>query len=727
MNAQMQHQPSRRLVLKAGVALTGGLMISFGPANRASAQAMQPLNSHVRIDPDGRVTLVSHNPEIGQGVKTSIPMLIAEELDVPWQSVRIDQALADSATYGRQVAGGSMATTLQYEPLRRVGAAARHMLVAAAAQRWSVPADSCTTSAGSIVHSGTGRKLGYGEVAAAAALLPAPDPATLKLKDPKDFKVIGKPHGGVDNRAIVTGKPLFGIDARVPGMAYASYVRCPVFGGTIRSAKLDKARAANGVRAVFAVESNGAIEGLSAGVAIVADSTWAARKARSLLEIEWDEGDGASQSSAAIAARAAAFKDRMPQRSLAKVGDADAALAAAVRRVSASYAYPFIAHAAMEPMNCTAHYKDGQVELWVPTQNPEPGRAQVAKTLGIAPEAVKIHMLRCGGGFGRRLINEFMVEAAVISKQSGLPVKLLWSREEDLQNAPLRPAGFHHLEAGLDANGAVTAWRNHFISFGEGDTFKRSAGLSPSQFPSGFVPAFDMGASVMPLTHPTGPLRAPGNNAFGFVMQGFIDELAEAARMDPLAFRQQLLGDARLVGDPAARDRFDSGRARAVLDAVAKSAGWGRTLPPRSGLGIAFHFSHLGYFGTVVEAAVGRDGVVKVSKVWMAGDVGRQIVNPSGALNQVEGSVHDALGAALGQQITLENGRVVQGNFDAYRLTRMSDAPPVAVEFLLSDNPPTGLGEPAYPPVPPALVNAIFAATGVRIRSLPVDSALLKA
>ena len=719
--------PTRRFVLKAGLAATGGLMLSFGMASRAAALGAKPLNSFVRIDPDGRITLVSHNPEIGQGVKTSIPMLIAEELDVPWASVHIEQALADTAVYGRQVAGGSMATTLQYDPLRRVGAGARHLLVAAAAQRWGVAAESCTTAMGVVSHTASGRTLTYGAVAGDAALLPAPDPASLKLKDPKDFKIIGKPHSGVDNRAIVTGKPLFGIDAKVQGMAYATYTKCPVFGGTILHANLEKARAAKGVRAVFALESNGAIEGLSAGVAIVADSYWAASKARNLLDITWAEGAGAGQSSKGIAETAAAMKAQTPQRSLAKTGDADAAFASAAKRVDASYSYPFLAHAPMEPMNCTAHFRDGKVEIWAPTQNPEPGRVQVAKTLGIEPSNITLHMMRCGGGFGRRLSNEYMVEAAAISKQAGGPVKLIWTREDDIRNSTLRPAGFHHMSAGLDSAGTVTAWRNHFISFGAGETFKRGAGLGATQFPAGFVPAFAMGASVMPLAHDTGFLRAPGNNAFGFVMQGFIDELAHAAGMDPLAFRQKLLGDARIVGDPAARDRFDSGRARAVLDAAAKASGWGRKVPARNGLGIAFHFSHLGYFATVVEAAVARDGVVSVKKVWTAGDVGRQIVNPSGAINQVQGSVLDAIGSTLGQAITLENGRVMQSNFDSFPLLRHAAAPPVAVEFVLSDNPPTGLGEPAYPPVPPALVNAIFAATGVRVRSLPVDTESLRA
>ena len=715
--------PSRRMVLTAGVALGGGLMLGWSPAG---AQGTTPkLGTYVRIAPDGIVTIVAHNPEIGQGVKTSIPMLVAEELDVDWANVRIEQALADTAVYGRQVAGGSMATTLQYDAFRRIGAGARAMLVAAAAKGWGVDPATCTTAKG-VVRSGA-RSAPYGMLVAQAATLPAPDAATLTLKDPAKFGIVGKPHTGVDNRAIVEGRPLFGIDTRVPGMLYATYTKCPVPGGKPVRADLAKAKAVKGVRDAFLLDGDGDLAaGLIPGVAVVADSWWAAEKARKLLAVVWDEGAAANVSSVGIAARAAQLLGEAPQRTLHKTGDADAALKAAAKTVSADYSYPFIAHAAMEPMNCTAHVVGSKVEIWAPTQNPEPGRAQVAKVLGVAPADVTIHMTRCGGGFGRRLANDFMAEAAAISKRAGVPIKLVWSREDDLRQAFYRPAGFHRFTAGLDTGGKVSGWRDHFVSFGEGETFKRSAALGATQFPAGFVPDFSRVSSVMPLRLDTGPLRAPSNNAFGFAFQSFIDELAHAAGADPVAFRLQMLGSDRLVGDPKARDVYDAGRMRGVVEAAAKDAGWGRKLPSRQGLGIAFHFSHLGYFANVVEARVADDGAVSVVKVWSVGDVGRQIVNPSGARNQVEGSVIDGLGTALGQAITLEKGRVVESNFDNYRLPRMTDAPPVEVRFLLSDRDPTGLGEPAYPPVPPALCNAIFAATGVRVRALPVDTALLR-
>lgn len=717
--------PTRRMVLTAGAALGGGLMFGWAPAGAQATPAR--LGTYVRIAPDGLVTIVAHNPECGQGTKTSIPMLVAEELDVDWARVRIEQAIADTAVYGRQVAGGSQATTLQYDAFRRIGAGARAMLVAAAAQGWGVDPATCTTAPGVVRHTASGRSQTYGALAAQAATLPAPDAATLTLKDPKAFRIIGKAHPGVDNRAIVEGRPLFGIDTVVPGMKYATYTKCPVPGGKPLSADFARARAVKGVRDVFMLDGDGDLgAGLIPGVAVVADSWWAAEKARRLIDIVWDEGAAAGVDGAGLAAQAAALFDAPPQRTIHATGDADAAMQAAKRTVTADYSYPFIAHAAMEPMNCTAHVVGGKVEIWAPTQNPEPGRAQVAKVLGIAPADVTIRMTRCGGGFGRRLVNDFMAEAAAISRRAGVPVKLVWSREDDLRQSFYRAAGWHRFTAGLDAQGRVSGWRDQFVSFGEGETFKRSAAITAAQFPSGFVADFARVSSVMPLRLDTGPLRAPSNNAFGFAFQSFIDELAHAAGADPVAFRVALLGPDRLVGDPKARDVWNSGRMRAVLEAAAKDAGWGRKLPPRQGLGIAFHFSHLGYVAHVVEAKVADDGAVSVVKVWSVADVGRQIVNPSGAINQMQGSVIDALGSTLGQAITLEKGRVVQGNFDTYPLPRIDQAPPVAVRFLTSDNAPTGLGEPAYPPLPPALCNAIFVATGVRVRSLPVDTALLR-
>jgi isoquinoline 1-oxidoreductase beta subunit len=728
----MSAKLDRRQLLKAGVLAGGGLWLGVGPA----AAFKQPgggvgLNAWVGIDRAGVVTIQSQNPEIGQGIKTSLPMLVAEELDVAWAGVKVVQAPLAPELYGRQVAGGSMSTTWQYEPMRRAGAAARQMLMNAAALRWGVPAGEVSTADGKVLHARSGRSLGYGELADEAAALPAPDLKTVALKDEKSFRLVGTPQTGVDNEGVVTGAPLFGIDAEVPGMKFAVYQKCPVFGGRVARANLERVKAMPGVRAAFVIEGNGDDYELASGVAIVADSSWHANKARDALEVEWAPGVGAGQSSAGFAETAAKLADKRGQMLVWQEGDVDAALKGAAKRLKASYHYPFLAHSPLEPMNCTARVDGGRVEIWASTQTPDAGRQLVAKLLGLKPEDVTVHIMRSGGGFGRRLTGEFMAEAAWIAREAGVPVKLVWTREDDMTRSVLRAAGWHHLEAGLDKAGRLVAWRNHFISFGEGETYARAAGIDPKQFPARFVPNFRTEASLMPLKAPTGYYRAPSNNGFGFVMQGFIDELAAMAGADPLAFRQSLLGPAKVLGSVAERDIFDSGRMRAVLDKAAAMAGWGRKLPRREGvregLGIAFHYSHFGYFATVAEVAVARDGSVDVKKVWVAGDVGRQIVNPSGAVNQVQGSVVDALGGALGLAITLKDGAIEQRNFDTYPLPRMADAPPVEVAFVLSDNPPTGLGEPAYPAVPAALANAIFAATGVRVRNLPIDTGLLKA
>ncbi len=722
MNAQLPI--SRRTLLVAGAVAGGGLWLGLAPAGATAAIGPGGLNAWVRIAPDGIVTIIAQNPEIGQGVKTSLPMLVAEELDVDWSQVRVEQAVADKARYGDQYAGGSEATPTLYDPMRRVGAGARAMLVAAAAKQWDVAPDSLTTASGVVHHKASGRSAPYGALVTLAATLPPPDAKTLVLKDPETFRIVGKPISGVDNRAIVTGQPLFGIDASVPGMKFAVFQKCPVFGGTVAKADLSAAKAMPGVHKVFIVPGT---EGLAAGVAVVADDSWSANRARNALQIEWAHLPAPDQSTDRFVAEAARLAAQPPQRTIANNGDAAAALANAAKRVTADYSYPFLAHATMEPMNCTAQVSGGKVEIWAPTQLPEESRVAVAKALGIAPEAITIHMLRSGGGFGRRLASDFMVESAWIAREAGVPVKLTWTREDDLTGGFYRPGGFHHFEAGLDEAGKLIAWRNHFVSFGTPKGFALAAGIDESQFPAGYVPNYRVDGSAMALGATTWWLRAPENNAFGFVMQGFIDELAHAAGQDPLAFRRTLLGNGHIVGDPAKPSSFNGTRAKGVLDKVAAMAKWGRKLPPRHGLGIAFHFSHLGYFANVVEVAVAKDGAVKIAKIWVAADVGRQIINPSGALHQVQGAVLDALGAAQGLNVTFRDGAVEQRNFGDYPILRMGDAPPVEVAFVLTDNNPTGLGEPGYPAVAPALGNAIFAATGVRLRSLPFDSTLLKA
>ncbi len=715
---------SRRDFLVGGGASLG-LVLSFSLAGSAgAAETAAKLNSYVRIAPDGIVTIINKNPEIGQGIKTMLPMLIAEELDVDWAQVRTQQADGDPATYGRQIAGGSLATPMHWDELRRVGAAGRSMIVAAAATKWGVPAAECTTALGVVYHKASGRKAGYGTLAALASEQPAPALSKVTLKDAATYHIIGRPMIQVDTPAIVTGKPLFGIDVTVPGMVYATYEKAPVFGAKVASADLEAAKAVKGVTDAFIVEGGMALDGLLPGVAVVATSWWAARKGRDRLNIQWADHPTSKQSTAGFEARAVELSKATPGSTPRNDGDADAALKAAAKTVKAAYSYPFISHANLEPQNCTASFAGGKLEIWAPTQNPESGRQLVANTLGIPAKDISLHMIRCGGGFGRRLSNDYMVEAAWISRKVGAPVKLLWTREDDMRHDFYRPAGWHFLEAGLDAQGNVTAWKDHFVTPGEKGQPSRSAGMAATEFPALFIPNFRYDLSIMDSQIPTGPLRAPGSNALSFVMQSFIDELAHEAGADPVAFRLKLLGDQKVVGPPM--QGYGAERMRGVLKLVAEKSGWGRAMAPRTGLGVSFHYSHLGYFAEAAEVAVADDGTVKVKKVWVAVDVGRHIINPAGAMNQIQGSVLDGLSGALHQKITIENGAVVQSNFNDYPLMRISEAPPVEVHFLLSENSPTGLGEPAMPPAPPALANAIFAATGVRLRSLPVDTDLLR-
>jgi isoquinoline 1-oxidoreductase beta subunit len=736
---------SRRDFLRVTAIAGGGILLasyldplSGADSPRTAAPGDAMLNAFISITPDGIVTIVNKNPECGQGIKTMLPMLIAEELDVDWKNVRVEQGPLDTTKFTAQVAGGSTATPTNWLPMRRVGAAGRAMLISAAAAKWGVPASECETERGVVRHRASGRTLSYGELATAAASVAAPDLATVELKDPKEFRIIGTRVRGVDTRAIVTGKPLYGIDVVVPGMLCATYVKSPVFGGKVASANLDEVKKQLGVRHAFVVEGGTALNGLQGGVAIVADNWWLANRARQKLRVQWNDGATLSQSSAGFATRAAALAKEPPQRSLRQDGDPDGALAGADTVVRAEYFYPFIAHAPLEPQNCTASYRDGKLEIWAPTQNPQSGRALVATTLGIREDAITIHLIRSGGGFGRRLINDFMVEAAWIAKEAGVPVKLLWTREDDMQHDFYRPAGFHNFTGGVDANGRLVAWQNHFVSFGDGQNFASSAGMGPGEFPASFVPNYALSASVMPIGVPTGPLRAPGSNGIAFAAQSFIDELAHAAKRDPLQFRLDLLAagpgalKVRAAIDKVAAKAgvevrplspsFDGDRMRVVLEQVAEKSGWGkRSLPRGTGMGVAFHFSHRGYFAEVVQATVSRAGKLKVDKVWAVGDIGSEIINPSNAENQVQGSVLDGIAQALGQEITVERGRAVQSNFHDFPLLRHAQAVPVEVHFFRSTFPPTGLGEPALPPVIPALCNAIFAATGKRVRSLPLS------
>jgi isoquinoline 1-oxidoreductase beta subunit len=736
-----QNGVSRRTFLTASAAVGGGFLLDFSiPAfatGEGSAAKSATLNAYIRIMPNGETFIVNKNPEVGQGIKTAFPMIVAEELDVAWKDVRAEDAEVDPVRYGGQFAGGSTSIPTNYEMLRRVGAAGRLMLVTAAARSWGVPVAECEAADGVVSHKGKNKQATYGQLASAAARVPPPDLKTVQLKDAKDFKIIGKPIGGVDSPRIVRGEPIFGIDVTVPGMQYAVYEKSSVFNGKFVSANLDEVKALPGVRGVYVIKGTlteiegGLYNGLTDGVAIVADKWHQANRALGKLQVKWDNGETAKRSTPGFVAKAAEFAKNPAETSLKKEGEVDGALKGAAKVLEARYEYPFINHSALEPMNTTVAIKNGKVEIWSPTQMPGGGKTAVAKLLGVPEKDVTLHVTRNGGGFGRRLSNDFMVEAAAVAKAHGEPIKLLRNRQQDMKSGVFRAGGFHHFKAGLDASGKLIAFRDHFVTFSNSGKPAVAATLAPTEFPSGFVPNLDLGFSMMPLDIPTGPMRAPGSNVLAFAYQSFLDELAHAAGKDPLQFQLDLLGPAKppVVTKTPRGDQvgFNNGRMAGVLKAVAEKSGWGKKLPKGSGMGIAAYYSHQGYFAEVVQASVNpKSGQVRVEKVWVAGDVGRQIVNPSGGGNQAEGSAIDGVSQALAQAITFTNGAVDQTNFHDYPLLRMHQAPKVEVHFVMTDNNPTGLGEPALPPVVPALTNAIFAATGKRVRTLPIDTSALK-
>jgi isoquinoline 1-oxidoreductase subunit beta len=727
---------NRRSFLKVSALATGALTLRlYIPQAHAQAPAKQNLKptAFIKIAPDGTVTIKARGPEMGQGIKTELPMLIAEELDVEWKNVRVEQADLDEATYGSQSAGGSMSTPKSWDPLRRVGAAGRQMLVAAAAITWSVPASECTTDAGCVLHKATGKQATYGELAAKAAALPCPVLDTVTLKDPKDYRIIGKSQTGVDTPHIITGKPLFGIDVSLPGMLYASIEKCPVFAGKVKTANLDEIKQMPGIRQVLVID--GTIKpaaytapepGMEPGIAIVADSWWHSQKARKALKVEWDLGPAQAQSSDNFQKQAEALLAAPPVTTLRTYGDIDAALKTSAKVVQATYTFPFLAHATLEPMNTTAQWTSGKLEMWVPSQNPGSGSALVAKSLGISEKDIIVHLTRVGGGFGRRLMNDYMVEAAWLAQHVQAPVKLLWSREDDTTHDAYRAGGFVGLKAGLDEQGKLVAWRHHMVTYGDGGKLAPGANIGSDEFPSGLAPHYALYTSAIPLMLRTGYLRAPGNNAYAFVGQSFLDELAVAAGRDPLEFQLEILSN-KMVPVPGEENTpkgprdLNPQRLKAVLQLVAEKSNWAnRKKEPGRGMGIAGYFCHLGYFAEVADVTVDKDNKVKVNHVWAAGDVGSEIINPRAAESMGFGGVIDGM-SEMAQEITLAEGKVQQTNFHQHPLMRMKQVPPIEVFWIKTNFAPTGLGEPTLPPILPAVGNAVFAATGKRIRTLPLQ------
>jgi isoquinoline 1-oxidoreductase subunit beta len=726
---------SRRNFIKITGLAGGGLVLALqlGPAvqkalAQSSAATTFSANPYVQIKSDGSIVLFAKNPEVGQGVKTSLPMIVAEELDADWQKVEVQQSVINRELYGNQVAGGSTSTPTNFDNLRRAGATARAMLVSAAAKTWGVPESELTTENSTVRHAASNRSASYGELASVAATLPVPDAASVGLKPRPSWRLLGTRVTGVDNEKIVTGQPLFGIDQRVPNMVYATFAKAPAIGARAVAANLEHIKSLSGVKDAFIVEQQGdpidfnpAAPAVLSGVAILANSTWSAFQAKKQLEVKWDESEASKDSWTGAVAQAKSLGDQPAGEVLGQGGDVDAAFANAGKTVEGMYTYHYVSHADLEPQNCTAWFKGDSIEIWAPTQTPQAAVDGVAALLGLPKEKVTLHQLRGGGGFGRRLANDSVCEVAMISKQAGgIPVKVQWTREDDMAFDYYRPAGFHALKAAVDKSGKLSAWQDHFITFTrDGKAPMRSANLSPTEFPAMILANNRMLQSLIPSKIPTGPWRAPGSNAIAFAVQSFLHECAVAANRDYRDFLLEVMGEPRFSIEGNQRS-LHTGRAADVIKLVTEKAGWGRELPKGRALGLAFHFSHAGHFAEVADVSV--DGKkIKVHKIWVAADIG-PIVNLSGAENQCQGSVVDALSTAMGLKITFENGRAEQSNFDTYPIVRIDKAPEVEVHFLQSDNPPTGCGEPAFPPAGPAIANAIYAASGQRIRTLPFSA-----
>ncbi len=724
---------ARRDFVKLGAAAAGGLLVSFclpvrtraaGAGDAASAGAWRP-NAFIEIGPDGAVTITAPCPDMGQGVRTSLPLLIAEELEVEWARVRVVQA-DFGERYGDQDVGGSTAISEHWLPLRTAGAVARQALINAAANRWSVTPASCRAELGAVIHDGTRRRVAYGELVSAAAAMPVPSEAP--LKHPSSFTLIGKRAPHVDAPAIVAGAARYGIDTRMAGMLYASLERAPVFGATVKSVDATAALATPGVRRVVTLDPanvDARVALITHSVAVVADNTWAAMRGRAALRITWAEGTGVAESTDAIRATFATLVKK-PGKRLRNDGDVDAVFASSAKVVEAMYEVPFLAHVPMEPMNCVAHVHDGLCEIWAPTQVPSDAAARAGRMLGIGRDKVTVHVTRLGGGFGRRLETDYVVEAVLLAKELGVPVQVLWTREDDVRHDFYRPMGRFRMRGALDAGGRVVAWSEHLVNTSRRDTWRpivtapsEESEVYPDDFPAAHVPNLRVEYTPVQSRIPRGPWRSTLNSANAFALQSFIDEMAHAAGKDPLAFRLELIGDPRVLpygghGGP----RYDTGRLRAVLALAAERAGWGTALPKGHGRGIAGAFVFGSYAAHVAEVSVtGND--ITVHRVVVAVDCGIA-VNPAGVEAQAEGGTLDGLGAALFGKITAHRGRIDQSNFHDYRMLRMRDAPPVEVHIVTSQAPPSGMGEIAVPTIAPAVANALFSATGKRVRELPL-------
>lgn len=701
---------SRREFVTAGVAAGAGLVIGFYlPHKSASHEESFSPNAYLRITPDNRVTIMVARSEMGQGVRTALPMILAEELEADWKQIEIEQAGA-STLFGDQTTGGSASIRTTWDPMRKAGAAAREMLISAAALTWNVPRSSCTAENSHIKHAATNRSLSYGELAGKAATLPIPTDVTLKQS--KDYKIVGQRVPRLDSPDKVKGEAIFGIDFRVPGMKFAVLSRCPTIAGKVSALDDKDSKKISGVSYVGKIGDS--------AVAVVADSVWEAMEGRRVLNVTWVNGPNKNLNTAAVMA---SLKQAASRKSVSLYLVGDPAKASG-RHVSAEYELPFMAHAPMEPGNCTAHYHGTKCELWAPTQVPQDCRDSVATAIGLDPDQVKVNVTLMGGGFGRRLEHDYAVEAALVSKAINAPVKVIWTREDDMRFSTYRPASLHQLSAAVDGSGFPVALTHRIIA-------PSISGQKGQPVPNGVDPDLpDEAGPVYGLPHysieyvltetpvPLGWMRSVYALQAGFALESFIDELAVAAGKDPLQYRLHLLAKDQDL--QYFTTTWHTGRMRAALQLAAEKAGWNQPLPAGHYRGVACFGCFASYMAEVVEITMENDQP-RVHRVVAVVDCG-QVVNPSILEQQIQGGIVYGLGNALRAKITIEKGRVVQGNFDDYAPLRLEETPAVEVYAVPSAEAPTGIGEPSVPPVAPALCNAIYAATKRRIRALPILS-----
>jgi isoquinoline 1-oxidoreductase subunit beta len=706
--------------LVVGLRLSGSLLRAQEDERAPKKPVPNPFDAWIHVKPDGHISLIVAKSEMGQGIKTGLAMILAEEAALDLNSVSVEQAETRPDIYPHLGTGGSGSTMESFMPLRRAGATVRELMITAAAAKWNVPRGECVAKNAVVLHQKTSRKASYGELVEAAAKLPLPDPEKVPLKDEKDFELIGHPVPRVDVPAKINGSAQFGVDVRVPEMLFAVVARCSTFGGKAAHFDAAKAKAVAGVRDVFEIPALGADKFTAGGVVVVADSTWSALNGRDALQISWDHGAAVSESTDGLRAalRAAAQK---PGTRVRNDGDVDAILSNGAKKVDVLYEMPYLAHATMEPMNITVHARGTDAEVWAPTQSPDWVQGTVAQVLGLKPDKVIVHTTLMGGGFGRRYIADFPAEAAQIAKVVGKPVQLVWSREDDMTHDFYRPMSCHRMQGAIGKDGRPAAWFHTLVSTSirgywdpKAPPERQEVG-GAEQMPYA-IPNVRLEYNPVSSAVPRAWWRSVENSFNGFAVECFIDELAGAAGQDPFEFRKSLLLKPP-NWKPKNEDDVDPARLRGVLELAAEKSDWGKPLAKGRGRGIAAFCSFGSYFGEVAEVTV-SGGNFKIDRIVAAVDCG-QIVNPESVRSQTEGAIIYGLSAALKNEITIKNGAVEQTNFDGYDPIRINEAPPIEVHLTHSKEDPGGMGEPGLPPAAPAVANAIFAACGERLRKLP--------